>query len=506
MNRFWFRLLRILILNALFVMGVAACGGGGGGGNNDGTGGDGGGLGVVGTLDTGFGEDHDGDGTPDGWRVVVAPNAAGGDIFYPRDVVMDAAGRIVVAGYQYIGSSSTPPLRKMSVWRLDAAGNLDPTFGNDYDGDGERDGYYLADDAEATEGNAIALDGNRIVVAGFAEVGAITTKQVRIWRLTSSGQKDTTFPNSTAATGYFTIADPDSNGDGVSEGSAEALDVIVDDSGRILIAGYATRSDFSRQPAVWRLINFLGFWGLDSLAFGTNGVFLDPGSLSGNEEALALTEDASGNIVVTGYKQNVVGSATGLDMTVWRLTSDGKPDSAFGEDYDADGTLDGYFSHHNAAGGNGAEMGRFVVVNDDGRILVAGSSTNVALVSSDAVVWRLTAAGQLDTTFNGGYRTIAAPDNIIQVANHILLTSSGDIFVSGVKGFFSQSLLLWRLAGNGELVGESRFEFPGTLSSVLFNPVSFLDSGSSQLTVVVSRQVVGAPSMGTGIAILRYRL
>ena len=105
---------------------------------------------------------------------------------------------------------------------------------------------------------------------------------------------------------------------------------------------------------------FAAAGGLDP-GFGTQGAALvDSG---GSEVATAVAIQPDGKIVVAGYTTN---GATGYDAAVYRLKANGSLDKSFGGDGKV--TID--------SGGN--EYANAVVIQPDGKIVVAGSTTNAS--------------------------------------------------------------------------------------------------------------------------------
>ena len=104
----------------------------------------------------------------------------------------------------------------------------------------------------------------------------------------------------------------------------------------------------------------------------------DPGSGLDQGRAVAIQND--GNIVVAGYCEG----AMNLDFAVLRYNDDGLLDTTFS----GDGTVI-------TAVGSGDDQGMAVAIQGDGRIVVAGIS------SQDIAVVRYNSDGSLDTTFNG---------------------------------------------------------------------------------------------------------
>ena len=149
------------------------------------------------------------------------------DADYGSSITLDASGRILIAGTSYNGSNLD-----MAVWRYNATGILDNTFGTN--------GVTLIDAGGSDVANDIRIDGSgNIVVAGYGGGFAATDYDMLLARLTSAGVLDTTFD-------VDGIASYDG---GPGEDRAESID--IDLSGRIVATGRSDNgSDF--DIIVWR--------------------------------------------------------------------------------------------------------------------------------------------------------------------------------------------------------------------------------------------------------------
>jgi uncharacterized delta-60 repeat protein len=135
--------------------------------------------------------------------------------------------------------------------------------------------------------------------------------------------------------------------------------------------------------------------GLDA-SFGTEGVLATPQSATDNDRFITVCEGPDGLIYTAGY------TSIGDDhmFAVSRLNPDGSPDATFGDG--------GTAAINVAEGGGGAEVGRGLVLQDDGKILVAGPFENDPGADGDAAgdldvaVIRLAADGTPDATFGEG--------------------------------------------------------------------------------------------------------
>lgn len=206
---------------------------------------------------------------------------------YGAAVAVQPDGRIVVVGSTSVGSNA-------AVWRLLPNGAPDPTFG--------AGGFVPIDSGghEVGADVAVAPDG-RILVVGRTSVGP--GGSMTVYRLTASGALDGSFEGD-GAYGYGGL------------GSDEALVVVAQPDGKVVVAGFDTdylvmavrrfRSDGSPDPE-----------------FGQNGV----ATVSGTTQvvrALALQPD--GALLVGGSATN----GADADGVIARLTPAGAVDRTFG--------------------------------------------------------------------------------------------------------------------------------------------------------------------------------
>jgi len=246
-----------------------------------------------GRLDTSFGSS--------GTRLT----AIGTSNDFGMDVAIDTLGRIVVAASSHNGTNFD-----FAVVRYTANGNLDTSFS----GDGKTTvaiGLSTNDHARA-----VALDpAGRIVVAGTASNGV--TSYAALTRFTASGALDTSF------SGDGKLAEP---------GNVSAYDVVVDSTGRPIVAGAYSNgqnawasvlrytvagapdvggTSYSGANADFLLLRYGAAGGLDT-TFGDNlhsvgecvtggcaGWVTTPMS-GGKDIAVALTLDGSGRILLAG--------------------------------------------------------------------------------------------------------------------------------------------------------------------------------------------------------------
>jgi uncharacterized delta-60 repeat protein len=264
-------------------------------------------------------------------------------------VVLDSSGRIVVAGQTASGF-------EWAVWRYNADGTPDITFNG---------GGWIAGNGEVIPGggdsaNAVTLDAaGNILIAGVAEyTSSPLTYAMAVWRITPGGALDPTFgcPAGTGCPGYSLFASP------FAGYSASASAIRVGPAGRILTAGYSYDATGTSLATVWR---FAPNGTLDS-SFGCSAGSGCPGYLTqgsgnatnANDGGLAMTLDAFGRIVVTGYSSDLVGND---GMALWRFNPNGTLDTTF----NATGAEYPWTS-------GGSDYGYALALDSGGHIVVAG--------------------------------------------------------------------------------------------------------------------------------------
>lgn len=233
--------------------------------------------------------------------------------------------------------------------------------------------------------------------ANWDEDAGDWTSDIAIVRHDTSGQEDIWFNFDGILTKSLPTPDAELIDTPVNDYGS---DVVVQDDGKVITVGHFDTTDLHTDIIVTRMERD---GRLDS-TFGTDGELRF--RLSDNNDyatAVALQDD--GKILVTGY--TVYGdvendSVADTDIFVARFNSDGSVDTSFGDDLDGNGSKDGYKIIAFDRGGNDRDIANDILVQDDGKIVVAGSiegSDDSINIDTDAVFIRLTADGQLDTDF-----------------------------------------------------------------------------------------------------------
>ncbi|NVO00879.1 MAG: chitobiase/beta-hexosaminidase C-terminal domain-containing protein, partial [Geobacteraceae bacterium] len=258
------------------------------------------------------------------------------------------------------------------------------------------------------QAEAIQSDG-KIVVAGYT-----IDSKLLLMRFTANGTPDTNFGTNGSATYSGGIDD-------------SANDVAIQADGKIIVAGYTNNGARSSLLALRYLAD-----GSPDTSFGSGGVVTYNVGDDDNVNAMAIRPD--GRIVLTGSTFN----GSDLDLFVQRLNSDGTPDISFG----TSGTV--------TYNGGFDDNAHSVAIQADGKIVVAGETFNDSGIDK-LLIARFNSNGALDSGFNGG-GVFTYTSGISDIAQAIILQSDGRIVVAGssYNGTFSSQLAL-RLDINGTL-------------------------------------------------------
>ena len=323
-----------------------------------------------------------------------------------------------------------------------AGGGLDPSFSGN--------GLQLTDFAADYDGalDLAIQDDGKIVAVGYAGVGG--SVEFGVARFRRGGALDTTF-----------------SGDGkrmvdLGSGSSQANAVIIQDDGKIVVAGYAETAT-GRDFALARL---RPGGGLDPTFSGDGKKTTDLGS--DLEEIYGVGVRLDGKIVVAGYtfgtdsdlalaryRPNGALDTTfsgdgrrvidlGGDEAIWAMTllPNGKVlgvGEAFGDaDKDfllarfrAGGALDGTFSGdgRTLTDFGGTEQANAIAIGPDGKIVLAGTANLGA--DDEFAVARYGPSGGLDETFSGDGKRIPPLSLAGDQAHGVVVQPDGKIVVAG---------------------------------------------------------------------------
>lgn len=351
-----------------------------------------------GSIDTSF----DGDG-------IVFTNSVTGSSSL-ADIKQQSDGKIVGTGWVNWNGD-----RDFVITRYTSAGAIDTLFGIG--------GFnwvsfssYSKDTANAM---AIQNDG-KIVVVGDSFLG--TTSQFAVARLISAGSPDTTFD----ADGKVLLS---------LGTSAEANAVAVQSDGKILVGGTALTGGLS---GVYRsVIARLKTNGNLDTTYGSGGtVTIGGGDFDSVVYSLAI-QPSTGKVIAAGYEDG--------NFAVARINTNGTLDTSFG--------TAGKVLIPVAADIDDYDQATSVVLQSDGKIVIGGHVNDVAFpYEGGFALARLTASGNLDTSFNSDGKVVTLiPPAITPRLSKIVLESSGKIVAVGSTNNNPQKIVIVRYDTNGSL-------------------------------------------------------
>jgi uncharacterized delta-60 repeat protein len=447
-----------------------------------------------GSLDTSFGAGG-----------IVTTEFDGGDISGANvnAVAVQPDGSIVAAGYAFDNNDQ----QDIALARYDAGGNLDTTFGAGSGSFGpagtvtthldsgipSSDGPNLTNDLATS---LAVLPGGDIVAAGSAELNNGSTggpnQDFVLVRYTSNGLLNTTFGQGGHA------AAPD-----IRDEQINAL--AVDADGRFVVVGSGSVTGI--QDIIYQRYNTDGSADLTFAANQANGareIAFDPDLIGGEptqDQAFAVAvQPSNGDIIL-------VGSANNQAFAVARLDGDrGELDPTFG--------TNGRVTTFVGSPGGDVVAANAVVVEPDGKIVVAGTAFNGGTGNQDFTLVRYNADGSLDTSFGDGGVVLTdfgtGNAEVFGLALETMSDGSVDIVAAGeaTDASGNQDFALARYTPDGSL--DTTFDSGGSTPGLVLTPVGGGTATAYAVAIDGSGNVVvagGAPDPATGngdFALARY--
>jgi len=303
-------------------------------------------------------------------------------------------GKIILAGYAYNGPSSNA---NFNVVRYNDDGSLDKTFGSA--GRVTTDFSSSQDYISSSYASAIQTDG-KIVVAGSSVDGS--DYNFAVVRYNTDGTLDTTF----GGTGKVTTDFGSSSDYGYS--------VAIQENGKIVVGGYAY-DGFIFGFALARYNSD----GTPDITFDTDGKVIT--SFGIGISALAIQED--GKIVAVGSYFN----GSSYDFAVARYNTDGSLDGTFDL-----GGADGVNGIAVVDFGGSSEFANSIDIQEDEKIILGGYSYNGT--SNDFAIARFNTDGSLDLDFgsNGRVKTdFESSVNSDDYGYSLVIQPDGKILIAG---------------------------------------------------------------------------
>lgn len=309
------------------------------------------------------------DGRPDpgfasgGLLLLASPDAAR-DSFSLSHVVEQPDGKLVL-----LGTASDLASRRAYACRLLPDGSIDDSFGNF---GCEALEFWFDSPSEQAIDLALQADG-KLVIVGLTYFDGEPAEDYAVARLLPDGSLDRCFGDVACAVGGV-LLQPGQPQDLLTPYFKLALDP----QGRILLA-----DDDGGDMLVIRLLPD----GDVDLGFGKDGHAVVPFDVGGNDfdRAIDVAALPDGGIVLAG----AAGTGDGELVAIAKLDASGDTDPGF----DGDGRLVTFFNDVAPE-----QAGQRLVIQDDGKILVAGTATLFG-GQSDCGLLRVLADGSLDPVF-----------------------------------------------------------------------------------------------------------
>ncbi len=303
---------------------------------------------------------------------------------YAQAVAIQSDGKIVVVGKGYLDGQD-----RIALVRYNEDGTLDDDFGtNGITTTAIGNTYSI--------GNAVAIQSDgKIVVAGQTEISSYDQEMI-VLRYNHDGTLDPSFNES----GFFITEF------GVMGSMASS--VTIQSNGRIVVAGNSVNAGNPNFAVIRILEN-----GNPDVTFSSDGI--DTTSVGGLiDYAKSVVVQSDEKIVIAGYSHN--GSNT--DFALVRYNSNGTLDTSF----DEDGKVTTAIGYSN-------DQASSVVLQDDGKIVVAGFSYNGR--NYDFALARYNSDGTLDTSFDGDGKQTTDFGNSHDYCRSLAIQSDGKIVLGG---------------------------------------------------------------------------
>jgi uncharacterized delta-60 repeat protein len=381
-----------------------------------------------------------------------------------QGVALQGDGKIVVAG----NSSNAGGQSCFTVLRYGANGSLDTSFA-----DSGKVTTCIGAKYASAESVALQEDG-KIVVAGYTI--APGNNDFAVARYNANGSLDTSFNETGKAPADFSKL-------------AYGQSVAVHGDGRIVVAGYTTKSYESKKECA--LACFKANGSLDTSFNGTGKVTTDFGG-DGNAEGRSVAVQTDGKIVVVGYA--TAGSTEKFALA--RYNADGTLDTSFGDSGRV--MTDVGISGSNATG---------VALQKDGKIVLAGYAVKNSGTDYDFACVRYNTDGKVDQSFGDGGKimtsvgqgdgkanSLAVEDGKIVVAGSVYF---GDVTVAGSVYVGDSKFAVVRYDASGKL--DMSFNAAGSVLTAVGSGSKPPEAEEEDNTPRVSMAVINDPHGYTNV-------
>jgi len=179
--------------------------------------------------------------------------------------------------------------------------------------------------------------------------------------------------------------------------------------------------------------------------FGVGGIVVS--DLGAGEQGASVAIQDDGRIIVAGVS-GIPGVFFGQDFLIARFNRDGSLDSTFGS---GGKTITDFFGSWDEVNG--------IAVQRDGKIVAAGFARSSVAPISYVALARYDSDGNLDRSFGSGGKVLTlAPGGVFSIGNAVIVQPDGRIVVAGRSDFVANDdsfvdFALWRYDPNGTLDG-----------------------------------------------------
>jgi uncharacterized delta-60 repeat protein len=368
---------------------------------------------VNGSLDSSF--DNDGK--------VTTPVRENSEI---TSMALQSDGKIVVAGYSY----DTFNVNSFGLARYNIDGSLDTSF----DTDGKVT-TSMGEQSSGAEAINIQSDG-KIVVAGYS-TNNLNASAFALARYNIDGSLDTSFDTDGKVT------------TDIGGSNDKALSLAIQSDGKILAGGYSLNQTGGRNDNDFALVRYNTNGSLDT-TFDTDGkVTTEIGTNNDSANTIAIQSD--GKIVAAGYSDNVNNFYS--DFAIVRYNANGSLDTSF----DTDGKVISQFEAD-----DGSEAFSIFIQNDQKLVVAGNSFDSYGTGDSIIAVARYNTDGSFDTSFDIDGK-ITTPIETESSGRSVVVQTDGKILVAGsINDGTNLFFALVRYLGSSAAVPDSP-----TLSSVI---------------------------------------
>jgi uncharacterized delta-60 repeat protein len=314
-----------------------------------------------------------------------------------ESVLIQPDGKILLGGRSNVNGSTC--CDQFTVARLNTDGSADTGF--------DSNGHATTSIGSSWDlGRTAGLQSDgKIVLGGYVDDGA-GNWNFALLRYNADGSLDPSFnPGGTygmSPNNESTVVTS------VGAGDDYGNSLVIQSDGKILLAG-ATHNGTDWD---WAIVRYEADGDLDT-TFGTGGIVTT--DLRGyNDWGSSIALQSDGKIVFGSKSSN----GTDNDFAVVRYNTDGSIDTTFGTNGKVFTTI-----------GSGDDDGEAVSIQSDGKIVLAGYTSNGT--DTDFAVVRYNSDGSLDTSFGSGGKVVTPVGSGADQAHGVTVQSDGKILVVG---------------------------------------------------------------------------